>query len=193
MAIHPARSVSASVAVSQSILATFGVSYALSPMDEFFLAPMEMQSANGEYFSLLVPVHLPVSSFDALAFQKGAVIGYECREEMGETPVQVVNLVYRGFQGDLSAGGVYAWNVGFLLGCLSALAEVNCQLALVGIAHLCFLVSSMPNCSTAAFRRALIHVGTLHDAVVQTYRARVRAFREQGMGFEEAWQLALSR
>ena len=140
---------------------------------------------------MLVPLRLPGSLYEALAFENGAAIGYKYGDGMGETPIQVVNRVYRDFCDELRRGGTYPWIVGYLLGCFTACIEQDRQLALVGMAHVCFLVSRLPDCTSAAFHRALSQIETFHNAVVRAYRAQVRTLREQGMSSAEAWQSAL--
>ena len=85
-----------------------------------------------------------------------------------------------------------AWMVGWVLGNLAWLAQTERTLALVGLAHLCFLLPFLtldapfwPPCS---LRRA----DFLHREALCAYRKQVRAYREQGRSFVEAQRLALT-
>ncbi len=82
--------------------------------------------------------------------------------------------------------------MGFLLGSLMILAEEDRQLALVGMAHVCFLVSLVPGRAHTGFKRMLSEAGVVHDVVVRVYRASVRVLKEQGVCVSEARRLALS-
>ncbi len=183
----------AGIASSSSVLAHCGVSYALGPIDESSLVRVAMRSERGFDFVLVVPglADLPVSLSHALAFCEGAAAGYDYGDGFAETPVQVANAVYRDFAVELHRGGTYSWIVGFILGCLAALAEEDRQLALVGMAHLCFLVAHVPDRSRPLFSHLLHDVSHLHNAVLRVYRGRVRALKERGMAIEEAWRAAL--
>jgi hypothetical protein len=82
--------------------------------------------------------------------------------------------------------------VGWVIGNLAWLAETERTLALVGLAHLCFLLPFLmldapfwPPCS---LRRA----DFLHRQALRAYRAQVRTYREQGRSFVEAQGLALA-
>lgn len=177
---------------SLALLETFGGSYTLGSLGESSLTAYGMRSDRGEEFSLLVPAQLPFSLMRATAFQDGAAFGYGYGDEMGTTPIQVVNAVHRDFCGELCQGGTYAWIVGYLLGCLTMLAENDRRLALVGMAHLCFLVASVPDCAHVAFSQALSDVEMVHNALVRVFRGRVRVFREQGVDWLQAQFQALS-
>jgi len=165
----------------------------VGPVDESSVVRVAMRSEGGFDFVLVVPgpADLPASLVHASAFHEGAAIRYDWSEGLDGTPVQLANTIYRDFRAELHRGGSYSWVVGFLLGGLAALAEENRQLALVGMAHLCFLVAHVPDRSSPAFFRLLREVDCLHGAVLRAYRGRVRALKERGMAIEEAWRAAL--
>lgn len=128
---------------SSSVLARCGTSYAPGPLAETSLVEVPMQSISGDDFRLLVPgpAHLPVSLVDAEAFREGACAGYAYGAEWVrmKTAVAVANLVCWSLFWNISHGESYEWTVGLTLGGFALLAEEDRQLALVGIAHLCFL------------------------------------------------------
>jgi hypothetical protein len=85
-----------------------------------------------------------------------------------------------------------AWTVGFLLGDLAQLVETERTLALVGIAHLCFLLSCIPHDTSSCDRhRHLAGISAMHNQTIWAYRARVRLYRGEGKGFQDAQRLAL--
>lgn len=75
---------------------------------------------------------------------------------------------------------------------MTRLAETDRILALVGMAHLCFLLPLLTQERPSDWPRSEpYHARILHDRAVKTYRARVRVCREQGKSFDEAQRLAL--
>lgn len=168
-------------------------SYALGPLDESSLIESVTRSKCGENVRVWVPdpAHLPPALVEAEAFSEALSAGLMW-EDWGETPASVANWVCGGFTWDLSHGGSYEWIVGWILGSLAVLAQEDWQLARVGMAHLCFLVSLVPSRSHIGFHAALREARGVHGAVVKAYRSRVRALKEQGVGISQAWRLALS-
>jgi hypothetical protein len=87
---------------------------------------------------------------------------------------------------------MYAWTIGFLLEDLMQLAETERTLALVEIAHLCFLLSCIPHDTLPCDRRRrLMGMHSMHDQTIWDYRARVRLYRGEGKCFQDAQRLAL--
>ena len=81
-----------------------------------------------------------------------------------------------------------------MLGDLAWLAETERTLALVGLAHLCFLLPFLslwldspfwPPCS-------LHRAHFPHTQALRAYRAQVRTYREQGKSFAQAQRLTLA-
>ena len=168
--------------------------YWLAPLDGSTLVDMSIVPEEGEEFVLWVPQ--PISARSALVqaahFQEGAGYGYYEVQEWGVTPVMVANRVWQAFSRDLLHGGSYEWVVGSILGGLTRLMQEDHQLALVGMAHVCWLVSVVPGRMHREFYQALEEAGEVHTIVMKAYRERVRALKEQGVVVAEAWRLALS-
>lgn len=183
-----------------SLLALLGwsthpvASYSLGLLDESTLVEVTMQSEYGPDFGLLVPgfADFPMHLSEQTAFHDGAGAGYYLGEHLGETPLQVANTIYRIFSDDFEIGDAFTWIVGYLLGCLAVLAQQDRQLALVGMAHLCFLISCISEPSSFLLSHALGLADILHREVLQAYRAQVQVLKAQGFCLEEAWWAALS-
>lgn len=184
----------AAPASSSSILQGCGVFYALGPVEEASVTERRLSSSVSGSFCVLVPASRVLSE-ELLAhpdFEAGAAFGYGAGfEEESYTPAQLVNALAGNFWRDLYAGASYAWAAGFTLGMLSAIAEGDRLLALVGMAHFCFLLSLVPNVMGDALLRALGHAACLHKLVLGAYRERIRALKSQGASFAEACRLAL--
>lgn len=156
--------------------------------------------------SLLVPKSVPLRILHHPEFRDGYERNYFSQEEEEEEDEewsgvsQMVNLIYskvlgEGFE-DLSSGKVApdfgVWEIGWLLRDFTRLAEADRTLALTGMAHLCFLVSFLPQEPPASWPLAsLLRAWWQHNDAVKAYRARVRLYREQGKSYNEAQRLAL--
>lgn len=174
-------------------------SYAIGPIDPTHLTTLQAYLSNGLDISLLVPAHLlPILLSDA-EFKDGYEYGYfggDAEEEW--TVAQVVNHIYVNLYKELvgvRSPNVYNWVVGLLLGSLADLAERKRTLALVGMAHLCFLLACVPLDAWLSdnSQRLVQQMDALHHSALRAYRARVRLSREQGMSFSEAQLFALAR
>ncbi len=176
-------------------------SYAIGPVDPMQITLLQAHLSSGEECSLLVPIHLPLSFFIDPMFKEGYEWGYLDGELEAQWSVpHLVNWTFNTLSQELwderawEALGLHlpAWIVGWVLGDLARLAETERTLALVGIAHLCFLLPFLsldtpfwPPCSV---QRAHFP----HTQALRTYRAQVRTYREQGKSFAEAQRLALA-
>jgi hypothetical protein len=178
-------------------------SYAIGPIDPAQLISLHAHLSTGEECPLLTPARLPLWILSDPAFRDGYEQNYYSEEEEEEWTVsQLVNLIYAKLRGDCyskleslfgEVGPDFGpWEVGWLLRDLTRLAETNRTLALTGIAHLCFLLSFLPQDPPTSWPPAgLIRARWLHNDALKAYRARVRVYREQGKSFAEAQRLAL--
>lgn len=185
----------------KNTLATSRVnSYVLGPLDLSRVTWLDVDPLDAPAFKLpvLVSPDLPALLLRRSRFRDGAIVGYEVTdlgEEIGGAgplPVRVANWLWRAFSWDLLHGSSYAWTVGYLLGALAFLAETDRELALVGLAHLSFLLSLVPNVPHPLLSLALHRAGASHNLAVRDYRAKVRTLREQGMDLLQASRLALA-
>ncbi len=169
--------------------------YTLGPIDSATLCELQVRFDESHVFQLLTPGpdDLPVSLLADPDFRKGCLFGYGNSEGFASfSPVQLANYLHRDWCANLHAGDAsYAWCAGHTLGLLSGIAEEDRLLALVGIAHFCFLLACVPHRSHPAFDRMLQEVSFLHNIALRAYRERVRALKAGGMAIEEAWRLAL--
>ena len=171
-------------------------SYAIGPIDPTQLLTLQVCLSNSQKITLLVPAHLPLSVLNDPQFKEGYEWGYlECDGEEEWTVPQMVNHIYLALHRELwgeRSPSRYAWAVGFLLGNLTSLAETERTLALVGIAHLSFLLACIPldACSCYPCDCMMLMRGP-HTEALCAYRAHVRLYREQGLSFQEAQRLAL--
>jgi hypothetical protein len=80
-----------------------------------------------------------------------------------------------------------------VLGALASLAETERTLALVGLAHLCFLLSYLSShlSSDTTSVVVLMQMARAHGDAIKAYRERIRSYRLQGKSFEQAQRLAL--
>src|SRR6266567_7445457 len=124
-------------------------SYAIGPIDPMQVTSLQAHLSSGEEYSLLVPVQLPASILTDPMFQEGYEWGYLDGELEAEWSVpHLVNWTYNTLSQELwderawEALGLHlpAWIVGWVLGDLARLAGTERTLALVGLAHLCFLL-----------------------------------------------------
>lgn len=181
-------------------------SYAIGPIDPVQLITTHAPLSTGEACPLLTPARLPLWIRNDSAFRDGYEQNYYSEEEEEEeeewTVSQLVNLLYTKLRGDCYSklealfGEVRPdfgpWEVGWLLRDLTRLAETNRILALTGIAHLCFLVSFLPQDPPTSWPpTGLIRARWPHTDALKAYRARVRVYREQGKDYQEAQRLAL--
>lgn len=176
-------------------------SYRLGLIDPRQVAPMLVEPVDAPAFKLLVPgpEHLPTSLLIDPEFERGAIVGYgvaDLEVEFSDLPVispaHVANWVYKSFDWDVCHGESRAWLVGYLLGALSSLAENDRALALVGIAHLSFILALVPSLPEPSLYRALSDAGFCHDQSVRAYRSNVRAHKEAGCDLPMAQRFALA-
>jgi hypothetical protein len=192
-------------------------SYAIGPLDAAHLITTRLHLSSGEQCSLLVPRNLPQWILSDSAFQKGYERNYTLGEEPEEewTVTRLVNSISLTLleldepQPTLSQYelGRCPWLVGWLLCDLTRLAETDRTLALVGLAHLGFLLSFFPQDPSSSCRPPtgsyqadvpcgpygpLIQARGSHSEALRAYRARVRVSRGQGKSFAEAQRLAWS-
>src|SRR5713226_1753662 len=124
-------------------------SYAIGPIDPAQFTTLSAHLATGEEYALLVPIHLPLALFLDAMFKDGYECGYLYGElDEGWTIPRIVNWTYYTIQDELYEEEAWeelglhlpAWVVGWVIGDLAGLAETERTLALVGLAHLCFLL-----------------------------------------------------
>jgi len=124
-------------------------SYAIGPVDPAQITTLQAHLSTGEKYSLLVPLHLPLALLSDPMFKEGYESGYLEGELDEEQMVpRIVNWTYYTIQDELYEEEAWeelglhlpAWIVGWVLGSLASLAEVERTLALVGLAHLFFLL-----------------------------------------------------
>ncbi len=184
-------------------LSSLTSSYSIGPIDPMQITPVRVHLVTGEECSLLVPVQLPPSFLTDPACKQGYEWGYLDGELEAEWSVaRVVNWTYYTLDDELSDAQAWetlglhlpAWIVGWVLGDLARLAGTERTLALVGLAHLCFLLPFLsfsldaPLWSPCGLSRARFP----HREMVRAYRQRVRTYREQGKSFAQAQRLALA-
>ena len=183
------------------------LSYAIGPIDPAQLITMHAHLSTGEVCTLLTPTQLPLPILNDPAFRDGYEWNYATEEEGEEEEewttivTRLVNHVYTSltdtrFYRDFDTGKVrpdfLSWQIGWLLRDVTRLAETDRTLALVGIAHLCFLLPLLTQERPSDWPRyEPYHARILHDRAVKAYRAHVRLYREQGKCFDEAQRLAL--
>jgi len=178
-------------------------SYAIGPIDPAQFTTLSAHLATGEEYALLVPIHLPLALFLDAMFKDGYECGYLYGElDEGWTIPRIVNWTYYTIQDELYEEEAWeelglhlpAWVVGWVIGDLAGLAETERTLALVGLAHLCFLLpflaldADAPCWPPYRLRRADFP----HRQALCAYRKQVRTYREQGRSFTEAQRLALA-
>lgn len=179
-------------------------SYTLGPIDADTLASLTVDPINAPTFQLLVPGpnDLPTSVLIDAQFRDGAIWGYydldweNSVQNGGEHPASIANWVSNTLSWDLLHGDThafeaYAFSVGYVLGALSSLAQLEQTLALVGIAHLAFLLLLIPPLPFPLLQGAVHEAQSCHDAAIGAYRARVQELRCLGIRWEEAKMLAL--
>lgn len=174
-------------------------SYTIGPIDPAHLTACPVQLSTGQDIMLLLPVHLPVSVRSHPAFKEGSEWGYlEADDTRSITIPRLLNTLEADLSADLSPEEdeddpqAYPWMMGLLLGELARLAETDRTLALVGLAHLCLLASVLTQRRPADWPRYEPYsADALHRSALKAYRARVRAYRNQGQSFEQAQRSAL--
>ena len=172
-------------------------SYAIGPVDPTQITSLHTQLSTGQECWLFIPIQVPSSLLAHPVFREGYEWGYlesHAEEEEWSVP-KLVNELYQNLA-DLSHykqdPDFYPWTLGFLLGELVNIAERDKTLALTGLAHFCFLLSLFTQgCPLDWPRYEPYHAAYLHDRIVKAYRARVRAYREQGESFDEPQRSAL--
>ena len=173
-------------APSLSVL-SLASSYAIGPIDPAQLLTLHAHLSTGEECSLLVPVSLPSSILTHSMFKEGYECSYmESGTEEEWTFPKLVNEVYHILV-ELcyeDEPDFCPWTLGFLLGELASLAERDRTLALTGLAHSCALLSFFPLDDALPWPLyRLLQARYLHSSALHAYRARIRAWREQGMRF----------
>jgi hypothetical protein len=178
----------------------FSGSYAIGPLDPAQFSTLHARLATGAECCLLIPLHLPLWFLHDPQFKEGYEAGYlDPETEEGWSVPQIVNWTYHFIQRELDFDEAWedfglhlpAWIVGCLLGDLAGLAETERTLALVGVAHLAFLLPFLTLDSPFWPPVNLYRADFPHRMALRAYRARVRSYREQGKCFEEAQRLAL--
>ncbi len=191
----------------QNTTRPISLSYAIGPIDAAQIVTKHVHLSDGEAFTQLIPTHLPLSILNDPAFRDGYEWNIASEEEGDEEEewttivTRLVNHVYTSLTDtrlyrDLDTGKVrpdfLPWQVGWLLRDLTRLAETDRTLALVGIAHLCFLLPLLTQERPSDWPRyEPYHARILHDRAVKAYRARMRTYREQGKSYDEAQRCAL--
>ena len=177
--------------------------YAIGPIDPAQVTPLQAHLSSGEECSLLVPIHLPAFILTDQRFKEGYEWGYLDGELEAQWSVpHLVNWTFNTLSQELwderawEELGLHlpAWIVGWVLGDLARLAETERTLALVGLAHLCFLLPFLSLLLDSPFWPpcSLQRAHFPHTQALRTYRAQVRTYREQGKSFAEAQRLALA-
>jgi hypothetical protein len=171
-------------------------SYAIGPMDPTHLLTLQAGLSYGRQIRLLVPASLPHSLLSHPKFKDGYESGYlDGGTEEEWTILQVVNHIWVTLYTELLnewSPSTYAWIIGYLVGDLAYLAETESMLASVGMAHLCFLLISIPQDTPSCdCTRRLMSMDSPHHEAVRAYRARVRFYRETGMSLQDAQRKAL--
>lgn len=171
--------------------------YAIGPIDPTQLHTLHAHLACGAEIALLVPTQITSTILNDPQCKEGYEAGYLNGElEDPSTIAQLVNQIYAIVSIELRDNwcvSTYAWTVGYVLGALASLAESERTLACVGLAHLCFLLSSLSSRLSPEKTKEvlLMNLWGPHCDAVKAYRERLRSYRLQGKGFEEAQQLAL--
>lgn len=173
------------------------VSYALGPLHTSQVTEQACQLPNGLEYTLLIPQGLPSIVLDNPDFLQDCEFGYSSCDDLLPSPMALANWIYTLLQDDFhlpnahEAFHPYPSIAAFAVGWLSALAETDRTLALVGLAHLLFLLSYMPATdSLPILQRELGHAWYRQKQALQDYRARVRDLRAQGVELQAAYQQA---
>jgi len=175
-------------------------SYVIGPIDPAQVHTLQARLTTSQDILLLVPSHLPHSLLTDPAFKDGYEWGYTETdpEEEGWTVPKLVNQVYSTLMYERSYASppndeepaFYHWTLGFLLGSLAYLVEIDQTLALTGLAHYHFLLALLPVERTPPWPLyILFRARCLHNRTLEAYRARVRIYRGQGRSFPEAQRL----
>ncbi|HLQ30882.1 MAG TPA: hypothetical protein VK140_16730 [Ktedonobacteraceae bacterium] len=174
-------------------------SYVIGPIDPAQVITLQARLSDGQEISPLIPVHLPPLVLNHPVFKEGYAWGYaaeaDLEEEVEWTVPKLVNEVYQLLAEvcDESEPDFYPWTLGFLLGELARMAQRDRMLALTGLAHFAFLLSFIPLDAVLCWPAfCLLRVRYRHNDALRAYRARVRVYRAQGIGFLEAQRLALA-
>jgi hypothetical protein len=180
-------------------------SYEIGPLDPTQITTMHLPLSSGGTCPLLVPVRVPRSLLITPDFRDGYTYNYlteeDEEEEWTSSVPRLVNYLYktltdtrlyRDLETDEVLPDFLPWQVGWVLRDLTRLTETNDTFALVGMAHLCFLLPLLTQERPSDWPCAETYcAGCLHDRAVKAYRARVRFHREQGKTYDEAQRFAL--
>jgi hypothetical protein len=179
----------------QQQISSVSPAYRLGLIDPARLAQWVVDPFEAPCFTLLVPAQ--EQAVAALLvhpdFQEAAIDGYLLASDPGDTPARIVNWVWNELDGALlEEANARPWFAGWLLGVLARVAETDRVLALVGIAHLVFLLSFLPDGSPDDLYMHLSRAHFQHGQAVRAYRAEVRELKAQGADFFHASRAALA-
>jgi hypothetical protein len=183
-------------------------SYAIGPLDPAQLMPWHIFLPDDEEITVQVPVQIPPS----LLYHPSCEEGYgwswlDEQEKKGKpeeewTVPRLLNSIYddltdtsdfRDPDTDEVWPDFLPCTVGWLLRTLHHVAETDHTLALVGMAHLCFLLFPLTHPRPSDWPRYKPYLASqMHQEAITAYRARVRAYRHQGKSFYKAQRLALA-
>lgn len=169
--------------------------YTIGPIDPAKLIPVQVQLSSGTTIPCFIPPFIPLRVLMHPFFREGCEWGYiECDpEEEVYTFPKLLNDIFGMLSGlrDLDEPEFCPWTIGFVLGELARLTEVDRTLALTGLAHYCFILSFLSPGSWGYPFLRLSWASAFHLKAMKAYRARIRSYREQGKSFEGAQRLAL--
>jgi hypothetical protein len=171
-------------------------SYIVGPIDPTKLIPVQVQLIGGTTLSCHIPPTIPLAILMHPMFREGCEWGYtetDLEEETYTFP-KLLNDIFRMLSGlrFMEEADFCPWTVGFILGELARLAEADGLLALTGLAHYCYLLSFLSPGSWGYPFLRLSWAHEFHQVAMKEYRARIRAYKQQGKSFAEAQRLALA-
>lgn len=171
--------------------------YAIGPLADSDLTTIEVCVDEQTTVAMSIPVVLPAEWSSDLGFLGGCAYGYSDGDfEDLTSPMAVVNGVYNTLRNDLVSADARLegekftiWAFGWIVGDLACLATNNPQLAAVGLAHFCYLLSLLPvypEYHASAFSWAACG----HMQALGNYRTNLRTFTNQGYDLVTAYDLA---
>jgi hypothetical protein len=176
---------------------TTGTSYTIGPLNPQWIERVTVTLSDKSKATLLLPDAQLLSPVIGAtqSFYDGVIAGLENPEEefFGCWNMEkFVYEVYASFSFDLCHDGSYAWSVGFVLGSLSYLAIFDELQALVGIAHVCYLLELVPSSvSSKQLSSVLKKARSMSDAAVALFLDRVREIEKGGVPWKDAQVVAL--
>ncbi|MGB8345599.1 MAG: hypothetical protein WCD86_12000 [Ktedonobacteraceae bacterium] len=178
------------LAVSSSLGPPAPSLYVVGPIDPTMFIPVRVRLSSGETIACSIPPSIPLAVLTHPFFQEGCEWGYSETdlEEEAYTFPKLLNEVF-GMLDELrfiEESDFCPWTLGFVLGELACLAEQDRILALIGLAHYCFVLSFLSPGSWGYPFLRLMWMRDPHTQAMKAYRARVRMYREQGKSFAEA-------